>query len=623
MWLNYLMSNFHKCSLINLNQPKNDSMKHQMGRGEFIRLSSLTLAGALVSDIVSANDLFSNNNTAKEDIQIMKKLILNNDVKVKSILDKAPIDPTIRVRSFRPMASSIAVMTASLCNSKSEYYKSKLLADKINQAIDILLKEQYPDGTLDAGGNVQSPPDTAFILEMICPAATVLNLEKQKYLEPLRDKLKKFITNAGEAMVKGGVHTPNHRWVICGALANINFLYPDARYIRRINEWLAEGIDINEDGDYSERSGVYSAVINKALITMSRLLNKPELLKSVSKNLTTYFYHTEINGDLVIVNSRRQDQFMNLNVAKFYQQYRYMAIQTRNPMFAQMVNLIENLPSFTNEVLSDSLVFFMENEELRKPIFVDGKVVNDFEKFFAVSNLARIRRGKTSITLFGGNDKPIMVVSGRSSNPNFLMYRKGDAILKYMRLSTSFFRLGYFSADGIVKEGNKYILTETKEGDYYQPLAEKFHKADGNYKLSPSPDGRFWNKMDFDSRIKSNVQKQVTVIEITENDGALDLDFKVEGPPNVEVTIEMCFKEGSGITGAIIDEKKNYFLKSGLGVLSVGGDTIKFGPGKCEHLNVENLDSEEYTYHQGSLRTNGEHLYITGFTPFYYKMTIS
>ncbi|WP_281636191.1 hypothetical protein [Flavobacterium marginilacus] len=598
-------------------------MKHQMSRGEFLRLGSLSLAGALVSDIAFANDFFSNSSGAKEDTLLMKKLILNNDAKVKSLLDKAPIDSAIRTNSFRSIAGSISVMAASISNSASEYYKSRLVADKMDQSIDVLLKKQYPDGTLDAGGNMQSPPDTAFILEYMCPAATVLNLEKQKDFEALRAKLKKFILNAGEAMITGGVHTPNHRWVICAALANINSLYPDSRYIQRINEWLAEGIDINEDGDYSERSGVYSAVIDKALITMARLLHKPELLEIVSKNLTACYYHTETNGDLVTVNSKRQDQFMNLTVIKFYQQYRYMAVHTNNPVFAQMVNLIENLPAFTAEVLSDSLVFFMENEELRKPISVEGKTANDFEKFFAVSNLARIRRGKTSVTLFGGNDKPIMVVSGRSSNPNFLMYRKGDAILKYMRLSSSFFRLGYFSSDGIVKEGNKYILKETKEGDYYQPLAKEFLKADGDYKLSESPDDRFWNKMDFDSRTKSNVKKQVTVIEITENNGALNLDFKVDGPPNVEVTIEMCFKEGSSIAGAVADEKNNYFLKSEMGSLSAGTDAIQFGPGKCEHLNVENLDSEEYTYHQGSLRTSGEYVYITGFTPFHHKMTIS
>ena len=598
-------------------------MKQQMSRGEFIKLGGLTLAGALVSNVVFANDLLSNNSTAKEDTELMKKLILNNDAKVKSILNRAPLDPVIKLSSFRGVASSITIMTASMSNSGSEYYKSKVLAEKLNEAIDVLLKEQYSDGTLDAGGNRQSPPDTAFILEYICPAAAILKSNKQADLVLLKDKLKKFILNAGEAMVTGGVHTPNHRWVICAALANINSLYPDVRYVRRIDEWLAEGIYINQDGHYSERSGIYSAVIDKALITMARLLNRPQLLDIVQKNLTTYFYYTEPNGDLVTVDSKRQDQFMNLKVTNFYLQYRYMAIRTHNPMFAYMADTIENLPEFTNDVLSNSLAFFMENDELRKQISVEGKVANDFEKFFAISNLARIRRGKTSVTLFGGNDKPVMIVSGRSSNPNFLMYRKGDAILKYMRLSTSFFRMGYFSSDGIVKERNKYILKETKEADYYQPLAEEFRKADGDYKLSESPDGRFWNKMDFDSRTKSNVKKQVTVIEITEDNGTLNLDFKVDGPPNVEVTIEMCFKEGSNITGATLDEKKNYFLKSGFGALSTGTDTIQFGPGKGEHLNIENLDSEEYTYHQGSLRTNGEHVYITGFTPFYHKMTIS
>lgn len=597
-------------------------MKHSMSRGEFIRLSSLSLGGVLMSNTLFANDFFANGTTSKEDLQLMKKLVQNNDAKVKSLLNQPSQDPSIRINNFRGIANTITVMSASLCNSGSEYYKSPLLVEKMNDAIAILLKDQYSDGTLDAGGNRQSPPDTAFILEYICPAAVLLNKSKQRDLTLLREKIKQFILNAGEAMITGGVHTPNHRWVICAALANINALYPDPRYVNRIDEWLAEGIYLNEDGHYSERSGIYSAVIDKALITMARLLKRPQLLEIVNKNLITYFYYTEKNGDLVTVDSKRQDQFMALKVTKFYWQYRYMAIRTQNPMFVYMVNTIEKLPEFTSDILSDSLAFFMENEDLQKQVPAESNVPNDFEKFFVLSNLARIRREKTSITLFGGNDQPVQIVSGRSSNPNFLMYRKGEAILKYMRLSTSFFRMGYFSSNGIVKEGNKYILTETKEADYYQPLAPENRKSDGDYKLSESLDGRFWNKMDFDSRIKSNVKKQVTVIEITENNGALSLDFKVDGPPNVEVTIEMCFNEKSIVNGATADEKKNYFLKNGYGEVATAGDAIKFGPGKCEHLNVENLESEEYTYHQGSLRTNGEHVYITGFTPFRHQMTI-
>ncbi|MFA9192324.1 hypothetical protein AAGV28_13175 [Flavobacterium sp. FZUC8N2.13] len=597
-------------------------MNH-ISRSEFLKLGGLSLLSALVSDAVLANDSFFSATATKVDSLLMNKLLSTNDARVEQLLQKELTDSAIRLSSFRSLANSIAVLSASVSHSESKFYKSKIVVERLYQSADVLLKGQYSDGTVDAGGNRQSPPDTAFVLEWICSAATVLNLNKQKQLEDLRNKLKKFIQNAGEAMITGGVHTPNHRWVVCAALANINSLYPDVRYINRINQWLAEGIYLNQDGHYSERSGVYSAVIDKALITMATLLNKPQLLDIVQKNLITYYYYTEPNGDLVTVDSRRQDQFLNLTVTKFYLQYRFMAIHTGNPMFVYMVHLIEKSPDFARSILSDSLVEFMTIPVLQQQISLESKVENDFAKFFAISNLARIRRGKTAITLFGGNDKPVLIVSGRSSNPNFLMYRKGDAILKYMRLSSSFFRMGYFSSDGIEKVGNKYILKETKEADYYQPLAPEFLKADGDYQLSESKDKRFWNKMDFDNRVVSNVKKQTTVIEIEENNGALSIDFKVDGPPNVEITIEMCFKEGTEIAGATLVEKGNYFLKSGNATLNIGNDVIHLGPGMAEHQNVNNLDSEEYTYHQGSLRTEGLHVYITGLTPFQHKMTIS
>ena len=596
---------------------------NKISRGEFLKLGSLSLLGALVSDTVFANDGFFSAAAAKVDEALMKKLILHNDVYVKNIFQKAVVSADVRLSNFRPVAADIAAMTASVSHPKSEFYKSEIVVERLNQAADIMLKGQYSDGTVDAGGNRQSPPDTAFVLEYLCSAAMVLKHNKQKNLDSVKEKLKKFIQNAGEAMITGGVHTPNHRWVVSAALANINSLYPDVRYTNRIDQWLAEGVYLNQDGHYSERSGIYSAVIDKALITMARLLNKPELLDKVQKNLITTYYYTEANGDLVTVDSKRQDQFMDITVTKFYLQYRYMAIHTGNPIFTYMVNLIEKNPDFAHYILSDSLIAFMENPELQQQIPAEVKVENDFEKFFVLSNLARIRRGKTSITLFGGNDIPVQIVSGRSSNPDFLMYRKGDAILKYLRLSSSFFRMGYFSSEGIEKTGNKYILKETKEADYYQPLAAEFRKADGDYQLSESKDRRFWNKMDFENRTASNVKKQTTVIEIEENNGVLNLDFKVDGPPNIEITIELCFKEGTEIAGATLGEKGNYFLKSGFAKASMGTDSIELGPGLVEHQNVNNLDSEEYTYHQGTLHTDGVHVYITGFTPFHHKMTIS
>ncbi len=580
------------------------------------------MGGSLLSGFANSTVPFYKDNMVEVDRQLMKKLTVNNDIQVKSIINGTQITPDNHRSSFRGLAVMVSRLSASLCNTDSEYYHSKEVIKWLEKAGDIMLSDQYPDGTLDSGGNRQSPPDTAFVLEHICAAAAVIRMDRYQDILPANDKLEKFILNAAEAMVTGGVHTPNHRWVVCAALARIYSLFPDEKYVQRIDEWLAEGIYINEDGHYPERSGNYSSVVNWSLITVSRFLNRPELLSPVQKNLSTIYYYTEPNGDLVSIDSRRQDQWYTQSVTKFYLQYRYLAIENNDEMFSYMTKYIEGLPDFKDQILSRALLDFMENTDLKNELPKQKTVSNDFEKFFVQAGLARIRHGNTSMTIFGGNDKPIIVSSGRSSNPNFLTYRKGSAILKYMRLSTSFFRMGYFSSDGLTKEGQKYVLKEIKEAYYYQPMPEGSRKADGDYKLSQSIDGRFWNKMDFDSREKSNVQKLITIVEITENNGILNLDFKVDGSPDVAVTIEMCFNEGGILSGAEMIGDTDYLLKSGSGEYSMGDDVIKFGPGKNEHQRINRLESEQYSYHQGSLRTDGVHVYLTGYTPFNHKMTI-
>src|SRR5690606_12946034 len=153
----------------------------------------------------------------------------------------------------RGVGRVFTVLTASYCAPLSKYHQSDAVVGHLDRLAQFLLDQQGEDGTMNFG-NLQSPPDTGFLLENLCAAAWVLEQNRLKVLKQIKEKLKTFIIKAGEALVTGGVHTANHRWVICAALSQINELYPNPRYVERIDQWLEEGVFIDSDGHFAERS---------------------------------------------------------------------------------------------------------------------------------------------------------------------------------------------------------------------------------------------------------------------------------------------------------------------------------------------------------------------------------
>ncbi|WP_460556220.1 hypothetical protein [Ferruginibacter profundus] len=587
-----------------------------MKRHSFIKMSALAMLAPL------SNDLFAGASAAKTVLpgdDIFERMVIANDVQVDGLLQ------TVSVANFnfgRKAGFDFATLTASYCYTGSKYFKSPLVVPKLEILIQELTKFQTADGTVNVG-NLESPPDTAFLLEPLSAAAFLLVKNKGAETAGINSQLKTFIIKAADALATGGVHTPNHRWVICAALARVHKIYPDKKYTDRIEDWLGEGIYMDSDGHYPERSRIYSGVENNSLLTMGRLLNKPALFEPVRKNLTATYYYMDPGGELVTTDSRRQDQYMTKTIVSYYLYYRYLAIKDNNSNFAGIAKLIEQMNGFEDEIMNRSLFHFLEDELLQQPLPAAIKPSVDYEKYFSTSQLLRIRRDNTTATIFGGVDWPVIIASGRSNSPNFYAYRKGNAVLKFMRLSAAFFGMGYFYSEGIKKEGHKYILHKKIMVPYYQPLPKNKRKASGDYTLSPSIDDRFWNKMDFKDRPVSNVKTLDTTITFAENGSANELTFLVSGLKGVAVTIELCFAEGGKLTGVTEAKDGNNFLETGMGKYEFGEESIQFGPGAVTHKTITNLEGERYSTHFGNLHTKGMYVYITGTTPFMHQLIFS
>ncbi|MCD8538547.1 MAG: hypothetical protein LRY55_01400, partial [Leadbetterella sp.] len=455
----------------------------------------------------------------------------------------------------------------------------------------------------------------AFIMEPLCSGVHILNQSRQKSLDKVKAAVKLPIERVGAALAAGGVHTPNHRWEICAALTWINRLYPDKKYTNRIDEWLSEGIFIDEDGHYPERSMNYADVENRSFITMGHLLNRPALYEPARKSLEMAWYYTEPNGELITFDSRRQDQYSSREIMVQYLHYRFLAIELKNGLFSAIASFIETLPDFQKNVADQALYNFMADPVLARELPEPAALPTNYEKLFKTSSLARIRRNATSLTLFGGNDLPLIIASGRSVSPNFFGYRKGAAALKYMRMSSRFFSMGYFRSEGISYENGKYRLYQKLQAPYYQPLKPGDRRKDGDYELTPSVDDRFWSKMSFDKRPADFKTLESSVL-VSESNGEVTMEFDVKGPEGVAVTLHLCF-DAEGKPGGVENEGNNVnFLPEGYGEFINGEDKITFGPGIKQHEWTRGLEGEKYSVLNGNLQTPGHHVYLTGYTPF-------
>lgn len=561
----------------------------------------------------------------------ISSLVRKNETYLKSYLRKtenlAGIDPKDPGLSYihRELIGVIeSAVIAFLCPG-SKFHGNKAAMEHAAFLAEIMNCSLNGDGTLNTV-NIASPPDTGFVVNRIGSLLILLYRRKPDGGTGIVTPLKNYMLKASEALLTGGVHTANHRWVISAALAYGHHFLKKPGYVRRIDGWLAEGIDIDSDGQFSERSsGIYSPVIVEALIRIARLLDKDELIDIARRHLETMLYYLHPDGRLDTLSSRRQDVACPASPERYYLPYLFMAARDSNGQFAGAAKLIAE-GGITKP--QEALVGFLGEPELYRPIPPPEPIPQKYHRFFKGSGLVRVRDNRMGASIFGRTDSHGVQVSGLSRNATFFSYFNGKASLQSLRIAPLFFSMGYFQFSGIEEIFGGYRLSEILEVPYFDQLDTDRHDPGGIYPLT-SADGRFWGKMGFAVRKRINLQKLSTRVDIVEEEGGFTITITCSGTGRVPVAIEFSFSREGSISqvasipqaaplfqsGVEVNSQQPLFLAKEYGEYTCKGDTILFGPGETLHDWTPLLQKEVFGITPE--RMNNEQLvYSTVYTPF-------
>ena len=572
--------------------------KDSNSRRNFIKNSSLIFSMMAIE----ANFLLDDKGEVFQD-DLLKKISSFNDEIIESLLIKQISDPGGRwdggVKDIYEVPHAHATMnfviklSGAYASPFSKFYLSNRLRKAITKAMKCIVLVQHDDGTIDLHStNFHSTPDTAFFVNYLSPVYIVLKNLDQLKLKDLISYFEIFLKKTSKCLLLGGAHTANHRWVICSALARLNSFFPSSALVDRIETWLSEGVDLDPDGQYTEKSvGAYSPICNEMFITMGRLMNRDDLLDVARKNLNMTLYYIQPGGEVLTDASGRQDSENISDVAGYYYSYLYFSHRDNNPVYAAVCDFIENkLP----HKLTPFITYLLEDKSFRNKRISATQFPKQYFKRFKYSGVFRIRQSNFDVSII-------------ENNPTFLSIIKGSAVLQSIRLGSTFFgSRGQFTAENVEVKKNQIILTKSVKHGYFQPFPKNKIIGDGVY-----------SKMPREERRLSEPQVINYKLNITILDQRIQLYIEVTGTEHVLVSLEMNFRKGGKLSGVISDKNRadSYFLKEDWGTYEKDNNVITFGPGKIEHQWGTMRGMQE--------KPEGNTVYINGHTPFKHVIEIS
>ncbi|TCN01101.1 hypothetical protein EV294_101553 [Paenibacillus sp. BK033] len=543
-------------------------------------------------------------------ITMYEKLVAVNDDWVAPGLDNQIKDSQSRFYGgvadpdsgipFPTHTGTLAVMAiwgCALVNSDSRYYHDGQLLASLEKAAAFIVRQQHADGTISPGWtNMHSPPDTAFAVVGLAQLYELLDKHEWKALEPVCLKIRRFLEQSVPAMLTGGCHTPNHRWVLTAALGFLYALTGNEALIARAEAWLAEGMDCTEDGEWTERSnGIYNGVSDVMLFHTAELLGRPELLEPVRRNLRMMAYLIHPEGEVVTDYSGRQDFGHKYDMSGYLFVACLMAEYDKDPLFAALAKLGAESSTHPGAIPNNALLGLLLHPELRTPSVEAGRLPESYKvvingKFDRKHYLGRMdaaghggkiyhsrlhpefgapvarqRDGRTSVTVMAETN-------------SFFALRHGKAKLLGVQVSSSF-EPGFIKMNELDQAENGYRLSGSETKGYYGPIAADKLPESAAEQVSP------WYLLPHQLREVTHLQQHQVEVELTETVEGWRLRVSC-GKPDVLLTqISFIFGKDGELSGGdrTPAETGTEFWKEGIVTFMAGEDWIQLDGGAHEH----------------------------------------
>lgn len=495
----------------------------------------------------------------------------------------------------KPTIYALTSALAVYFHKDSCFYKNEQLYAAVNLALDFIERTQREDGSFDYPScNFKSAADTSFCFKRLIAAYRLLvkyGDSSDEAITVLKEKYLTIMHKALDAIREGGFHTPNHRWGIAAALLQGSNLFAEeegfaAGLKARADQYLAEGIDGDEDGEYAERStGNYNAVVNNAMMAMYQETGDEAFLGYVERNLSMMLTYMDPDDTIFTQNSTRQDQGKLEYADKYFYQYLYMCSREHCPAFDGAAHKIIKDNMERGDLAPDCLHIVMNHDEMMGYHFKEYGFLEEYRKFFRHAGVLRVRKPSYTYT----------VLNGKSA----FLYFKSQGTMLCVKIGESCCDIRNFIPQTIEELPDGCRLEAEAESWYYLPFKEKQDTSD-------------WWKMDQTKREKLISSRLKTTLEIREKDQGLELHLKAEGLDRLPLRLEIFIPAGVTLEHPAFALEaaagEGMILKDGYLEVHDGSVTMEIGPGFGEHSFKGHYSGEE-------INSAGYTVYANGYTP--------